>query len=42
MPDRLEMKLKVPPVSPISRRGATLEINDQPMQAMPLAKKARP
>src|SRR5712664_2929819 len=41
MPDRLEMKLKVPPVSPISRRGATWEISDQPIEAMPLPKNAR-
>ena len=36
MPDRLEMKLKVPPVRPTSRRGARDEINDQPMLATPL------
>src|ERR1700761_8320394 len=41
MPDRLEMKLKVPPVSPISGLGAIWEISDQPMDAMPLPKKAR-
>ena len=35
MPDRLEMKLKVPPVSPTSPRGATDEIKDQPMLARP-------
>src|SRR5215471_21727853 len=40
MPDRLEMKLKVPPVSPIRGLGATWEISDQPIDAMPLAKKA--
>ena len=40
IPDRLEMKLKVPPVSPISRRGATWLTSDQPMLAMPLPKKA--
>src|SRR5579863_8283988 len=40
MPDRLEMKLKVPPVRPIRGLGATWEISDQPIDAMPLAKKA--
>src|ERR1700748_1359617 len=40
MPDRLEMKLKVPPVSPIRFLGETEEISDQPMEAMPLPKKA--
>src|SRR5579863_5722616 len=40
MPDRLEIKLKVPPVNPIRGLGATWEISDQPIEAMPLAKKA--
>ena len=40
MPDRLEMKWNGPPVSPINWGGATLEISDQPMLAMPLPKKA--
>src|SRR6516162_1842607 len=40
IPDRLEMKLNVPPVSPIRDLGATWEISDQPIEAMPLPKKA--
>src|ERR1700759_4077957 len=41
MPERLLMPLKVPPVRPINRRGATEEMIDQPIEAMPLPKKAR-
>src|SRR5262249_50446711 len=41
MPERLLMPLNAPPVSPMSGFGATEEIMDQPIEAIPFPKKAR-